>query len=97
MPDFAEEGLLGNTQSIGNDFVGTFYDLRRSRSGRPILMDTGKFIMEMKRFVQSGWNTSKFSRYYRSTKNLYASTFAIPPVQSVLAPQAFGDPVEISD
>ncbi|MEN8255166.1 MAG: SHD1 domain-containing protein [Verrucomicrobiota bacterium] len=92
MPDFSVEGLFGGEQSIGNDFVGTFYDLQRGRNGRPALMDPGKFIQEMRRFVQSGWDTSRLSRYYRSQKKLYTTTFAIPPVQSVLAPQAFGEP-----
>ena len=92
MPDFSEDSLFGGEQSIGSDFEGTFYDLRRGRNGRSVVMDPAKFVEEMRRFVQNGWDTSRLSRYYRSPKKLYTTTFAIPPVQSVLAPQAFGEP-----
>jgi len=91
MPDFKEVGLFGGVQSIGNDFVGTFYDLKRDRRGRNRVMDPGKYIQEMTKFVQSGWDPSTLSRYYRSPKKLYATTFAVPPVQSTLAPLAFGE------
>ena len=92
MPDFETDGLFGGEQSIGNDFVGTFYDLKRGRSGHKITMDPTKYISELTAFVQGGWRTSKFSRYYRSPKNLYTTSFAIPPVQSILAPRAYGEP-----
>ncbi|RKX46833.1 MAG: hypothetical protein DRP64_02650 [Verrucomicrobia bacterium] len=92
MPDFLDENLFGGVQSIGNDFVGTFYDLKRDRGGKTILMDPGKYIQEMTKFVRGGWNTSRLVRYYQSPKKLYATTFAIPPVQSTVAPLAFGEP-----
>lgn len=92
MTDFDEGGLFGRGQSIGNDLVGTFYDLKRDRSGRTIVMDTTKYLQEMKEFIRRGWDTSTLVRYYRSPKKLYAATIAIPPVQSTLAPLAFGEP-----
>ncbi|MEA2069094.1 MAG: hypothetical protein U9P12_07840, partial [Verrucomicrobiota bacterium] len=92
MPDFGEDTLFGGSQSIGNDFAGTFYDLKRNRNGRTIIMDTTKYLQEMKEFVNNGWNTSTLARYYYSPKKLYATTIAIPPVQATLAPLAFGEP-----
>ena len=91
MPDIDESSLFGDTQSIGNDLEGTFYDFRRDRKGKPIIMDPDKCIQILTRFVRSGWKTTTFSRYYRSPKKLYTTAIAIPPTQSVLAPLAFGE------
>ncbi len=92
MPDLGETTLFGSGQSVGNDFVGTFYDFKRDRSGRDIPMEPLTFTSQLKKFVDRGWNISDFSRYYRSPKKLYATTFMIPPVLSLLAPEAFGEP-----
>jgi len=92
MPDFSETTLFGGTQSIGNDFVGTFYDFKRDQRGRNIPMDPLAFTAVLAKFVRNDWKTSYFSRYYRSPKKLYATTFMIPPVLSLLAPEAFGEP-----
>ena len=92
MPDFEAGTLFGASQSIGNDFVGTFYDLKRDRQGHTRVMDTTKYLQEMKEFVRQGWNPSTLVRYYRSPKKLYTTTIAIPPVQATLAPLAFGEP-----
>ncbi len=82
---------IGDPTSIGNDFVGTFYDLKRSRSGSPIPMDPETYANIMKDFVRYGWNTAKLSKFYRSPRTLYATTFAVPPVLSSIAPEAFGE------
>jgi len=92
MPDFAAESFFGGVQSIGNDLEGTFYDFKRDRRNRDIPMDPTKYIEELKGFIRSGWQTSKFSRYYRSPKKLYATTIAIPPIQATVAPLSFGEP-----
>ena len=92
LPDFSKEGLFGGEQSIGNDFVGIFYDFKRGPSGRDIPHSMDRYIHDLKEFVRSGWKTSKLSRYYKSPKKLYATSFMIPPVLSLLAPEAFGEP-----
>ena len=92
MPDLSEVTLFGGGQTIGNDFVGTFYDVTKDYSGRTITMDPEMFANVMLKFLKSGWRPSTLARYYRSPQKLYATTFAVPPVQSVLAPEAFGEP-----
>jgi len=92
MPDLGETTLFGGAQSIGNDFVGTFYDFKRDRSGRGIPHSMEKYAQVVKEFIQSGWNASKLSRYYKSPKKLYATHVMIPPVLSLTAPEAFGEP-----
>ncbi len=91
MPDLGEVTLFGGGQTIGNDFVGTFYDFKRDRQGRPNSMDETKFVQEVTKFVSSGFKTSVLSKYYRSPKTLYATAFMIPPVRSQIAPAAFDE------
>ena len=91
MPDLEDVTIFGNGQSIGNDFVGTFYDFKRDRSGRPIPMSWDNFLMALKNFVKSGWKPSSIARYYHSPKKLYATTFMMPAMLSTIAPSAFGE------
>ncbi len=79
MPDLEDVTVFGSGQSIGNDFVGTFYDFKRGRSGRNVPMSWDSFLDELKNFVKSGWKPSSISRYYRSPKKLYATTFDNSP------------------
>ncbi|RKX37374.1 MAG: hypothetical protein DRP64_17300, partial [Verrucomicrobia bacterium] len=91
MPDLGETTLFGSGQSIGNDFVGTFYDLKRGRTGRPIPMDPDMYLKALRTFVVSGWKPSEIAKYYQSPKKLYATSFMIPTILSSVAPTAFGE------
>ena len=73
-------------QTIGNDFVGTFYDFKRGRMGRNIPIDPSVFTDKVAKFMRNGWDTARLARYYRSPKKLYTICFMFPPVLSVLAP-----------
>ncbi len=91
MPDLEEVTIFGSDQSIGNDFVGTFYHLKRSRSGGIWPMDHDYFITEVRKFVVGGFNASVLNKYYRSSKKLYATCFVAPTTISAVAPEAFGE------
>ncbi len=91
MPDFDEVTIFGSGQTIGNDFVGTFYDFKRDRRGRPVPMRDQQFVDELIKFTRSGWKTSKIARYYRSPKKLYATSIMMPPIRSSVAPSAFNE------
>ncbi|MCF7847906.1 MAG: hypothetical protein K9M45_03560, partial [Kiritimatiellales bacterium] len=91
MPALEKVSVFGSGRTIGNDFVGTFYDFKRDRRGRTGIMDPDKFTHELKEFVRNGWKPSSIARYYRSPKKLYATTFAIPPILSSVAPAAFDE------
>jgi len=94
MPDLGEPTLLGSSQSIGNDFEGTFYDFKRDRSGRNIPIDSSgiEWSLILNKFFKRGWDTAVFSRYYRAPKKLYATSLIVPiRSPSVIAPLAFGD------
>ena len=91
--EFEEPGnlLMGDPVGDGFGLVGTFYDFKRNRRGAPTIMDPHQFVAEVADFVRSGWKPAKLSRFYRSPKKLYASSFMIPPVKSSVAPAAFGE------
>ena len=91
MPDFEETTIFGGGQTIGNDFVGTFYDFKRDRSGRPIPMSDVQFVDAMIKFNSKGWKPSSIARYYQSPKKLYATNFMIPLLKSSMAPTAFDE------
>ena len=95
MPDLSEPTLFGSSQSIGNDFVGTFYDIKRDRRGKPLWttdLNGWEWRPLIHSFFQKGWDFSVFDRYYRSPIKLYATSFVVPPTLSSIAPAAFGDP-----
>ncbi len=90
--DLGEPTLFGGSQSIGNDFVGIFYDLKRNRTGGTISYSPEAFSDRVIKFIKSGWSSGQLARYYRSANELYATCFMVPPVFSLLAPEAFGEP-----
>jgi len=91
MPDLEKTSIVGSDYSIGNDFVGTFYDFKRDREGRPIPCAYDDYWNIAGKFVRSGWKASVLSRYYQSPKKLYATTFVVPPTLASIVPAAFGE------
>lgn len=92
MLDPGEITLFGSGQTIGNDFVGTLYNLNRRRDGTLVTMDGDMFRQKLRDFVLSGWNTAAFNAYYRLPNQLYTTHFMIPEVPSPMAPDVFGAP-----
>ena len=92
MPDLGDVSVFGSGQSIGNDFVGTFYDLKRDRKGNKIPMDDDQFREVIDRFILDGWKESDLSRYYRAPQKLYTTHFVVPPIPSPGAPDVYGAP-----
>ena len=92
MPDLDEVSVFGSGQTIGNDFVGTFYDLKRNRRGGTTPMGTESFRAKLRKFVLEGWKEPDLYRYYRSPEKLYTTHFMIPPIISQKAPDQFGCP-----
>jgi len=92
MPDLGEISVLGASQTIGNDFEGTFYHLLYDRGGGGITMDRDQFMLILRDFARSGFRQSKLARYYRTPKKLYTTHFIVPPIVSPRAPEVFGEP-----
>ncbi len=92
IPDLGELSVFGASQTIGNDFEGQLYDIKRRRDGRNSAIDDDESRLLIDRFIQGGWRESDLSRYYRAPKKLYTTHFAVPPIISPMAPDFFGDP-----
>lgn len=92
VPDLGSVTVFGGGQTIGNDFVGTLYDFKRTRAGGPTGIDTDGFLFELAKFTKTDWRPTRLSRYYKAPKKLYTTTFMIPTISSDIAPTAFGEP-----
>ena len=92
MPTLDATTLFGSGSSIGNDFVGTFYDLKRKANGNSAEIGKDDFKVIVGDFIQKGWDTRRLAKYYQSPKKPYASSFMVPTVISAFAPRAFGEP-----
>ncbi len=94
MPDLGEVSVFGSGQTVGNDLVGTFYDFKRDRRGKPltVAMSREEYKAVLMRFFRSGWKPAVLARYYQSPKKLYATTIAVPTILSSEAPPVFGEP-----
>ena len=95
MADLSSMTLFGGSKSIGNDLVGTLYDLKRNSSGGPsgIVVSTSaarEYWLTVNEFLEKGWDASVFSRFYRAPKKLYAIHFMLPPFASDIAMDKFG-------
>lgn len=92
MPDLADITELGSGTSIGNDFEGSYYDLKFSRSSlyNPISSDEWRYWFH--KFFRNDWDPRVLSKFYRSPNKLYTTCFVLPHSISAMAPVAFGMP-----
>lgn len=92
MPDLDEVSVFGVGQSIGNDFEGVFYDLKRDRRGGTISMERDPYMTVVGELARSDMKESILHRYYRAPNKLYTTHFLIPPIMSPMAPDLYGSP-----
>jgi hypothetical protein len=90
MPDLGDINVLGSSQSIGNDLVGVYYDLKFTKDGRwnPLTEDEWRY--QFHKFFREDWDPKIFSRFYRSPNKLYTTFLVFPLSISAMAPVAFG-------
>jgi len=102
VPPMDEVSLTGRNESNGHDLQGTYYDVKRNRNGsyngmgetdratREAREDNADYYDIATRFL-ANWDTSVFSKYYRSPKKKYATCIMVPSMNSSVAPTAFGE------
>ena len=91
MPDIKEVSQFGMSESIGSDLEGTYYDFNKTRTGTPSGATPEMVAQLIDKFFGKGWSPRVFAPYYRSPKKLYTTCIAIPPLQSIDGPEAFGE------
>jgi hypothetical protein len=96
LEDLGGMTLMGAEKSIGNDLLGTFYYLMQYRNGSTSNINrsgdpnTG-YNNVIREFLAKGWDTSVFGPYWRAPRKLYGTQVFVPPVNSRMAPEIFGD------
>ena len=87
---------LGSKDGGGSTLEGTFYDLKKKKSGASsgIVPGNQKQVVEALAEFFSSWNESVLNRYYKSETKLYASSWYLPVGYAKYGPIAFevGDP-----
>jgi hypothetical protein len=99
MANLADMSIMGSEQSVGNDFEGTFYDLKRWRNNEKVVgmtvatgggNDPEPLNILVREFLDNDWDESILKRYKEGDKKLYATQFFIPPIDADMAPILFG-------
>ncbi len=91
IPEISTVTLMGSTESVGTDFVGVYYDMKRWSNGNVTGFDKLSFMSAVRKFIDSDWDESLLHKFYQLPRKLYVSTLMVPVVPSSLAPVAFGD------
>ena len=87
-------GGMGSSAGGGSALTGTLYDLKQSKGGAPTKVapggnvDKNELYSVASTFVKS-WSQSALARFYKSSTQLYASSFFVPKAKASLAPEAF--------
>lgn len=89
-PETAQDSAFGSSQKTAGSMLGIFYDLKQNPKRQPLPnpqpADSYKALGE---FLDSGWDESVLSRFFRATKPLYATEVLIPGMDAGGAPKAF--------
>lgn len=83
------DSLFGGKKSMGNEFAGSFYDLKQTSRGKPAEMNDGKYDEVVRRFLSS-WNENILERYFKAPESRYTIAFSMPVMAADAAPKAFG-------
>ena len=82
--------FFGDKDPVANGFVGTFYDLKQTRSGKPTNVSPDEYHTIFRKFVREHWRESLLGEYFRGPKKLYATQILIPNMSADEGPKAFG-------
>ena len=85
---------LGSGSAGGSALVGTFYDLKQTKSGAPSGIVGGgggtHKVMEVLNNFLKNWSESALNKFYKSPNKLYASSFYVPVCLAKYGPIAYG-------
>ncbi len=81
--------LFGLKEKAVDALVGTFYDMKQTRSAKPNNMDPEAQAQELVGFVRGGWSDSRLQKYFKGPDVLYAKQVAIPLTGANEGPKAF--------
>jgi hypothetical protein len=74
----------------GGALTGHFYDLKQLKDGKPSKLEEKDYPIELKKFVNSGWNPANLERFFVGPNPLYTTQIFIPSLDANQGPLAFG-------
>jgi hypothetical protein len=89
---------FGMLEPANNALVGTFYDLKQTKSGKPTPLgqetNWGQIIEKYRSvvydFTKRGWNERQLAEYFQAPQKLYQTKIFMPSMEADAAPKAFG-------
>jgi hypothetical protein len=89
---------FGMLEPANNALVGTFYDLKQNKNGKPTELGeatkfedvVSKYRSEMHTFTKRGWNERELAGYFQAPQKLYQTKIFMPTMGADGAPKAFG-------
>lgn len=89
---------FGALEPAANALVGTFYDLKQTKNGKPTELGEAtdfnqivtKYRSEMHDFTKRGWNERQLAGYFQAPQKLYQTKIFMPTMEADGAPKAFG-------
>lgn len=85
-----ESRFFGETERTEGALIGILYDFKQTQDRQPTGMTTSAYDEIVANFLNNGWDEAILNKYYRSTRELYATRFFIPMMNADAAPKAFG-------
>jgi len=89
---------FGMLEPANNALVGTFYDLKQTKNGKPTPLGQEttfaqiipKYRSEICDFTKRGWNERQLTEYFQAPQKLYQTKIFMPSMEADAAPKAFG-------
>ena len=87
--ELSDKNPFGTADGNLNALVGTFYDLKQTKDGKPTNMTDDEMRQELPEIVRRGFKDKVLSKYFKAPRKLYQSKLAIPIMPADGAPAAF--------
>lgn len=81
-----DSAAFGSTVNTGAAMIGIFYDLKQNQKHEPLDVD---YMQTLGEFVDSNWDETVLSRFFRVTRPVYATEVFIPNMGAGAGPMAF--------
>jgi len=88
-PAAEQDSAFGSSRKTAGSMLGIFYDLKQNQKRQPLPEEVNN-LQTLGAFLDSGWDESVLSHFFRATKPLYATEVLIPSMNAEAAPEAYG-------
>ena len=86
---------LRTSSKTGGEFVGTFYDLKQTKSREPTNMTSAMWKQVVEKFTSGPWDERELQQYYVGPNKLHVPCMFIPCMDADEGPKAFSVEKEV--